>query len=111
MEPQKPDPFDVAPVVIESPQHDDTVQAGTVTFRGTANVYEATVELTLKDKSGTVIQESFTTATCGTGCRGDWEHKFTITKPGTYKLIAAGSDPSDGEGPPPFAAKRRFVVE
>ena len=109
--PQRPDPFDVAPVVIESPQHGDTVAAGTVTFRGTANVFEATVELTLKNKAGAVLEESFTTATCGTGCRGDWKHEFTITKPGRYTLIAAGSDASDGEGPPPFAARRHFVVE
>lgn len=107
----RPDPFDVAPVVVESPQHDDTVDAGTVTFRGTANVFEATVDLKLKDQSGTVIEDSFTTATCGTGCRGDWEHQFTIAQPGRYTLVAAGSDASDGEGPPPFAARRHFVVE
>jgi hypothetical protein len=108
---QRPDPFDVAPVVVDSPQHQDSVPAGKVTFHGTANVFEATVVLKLKDDSGNVVQDAFTTATCGTGCRGDWEHQFTITQPGRYTLIAAGSDASDGEGPPPFAARRRFTVD
>ena len=41
--------------------------------RGTANVFEATVSLTLTDADGLIIWEGFTTATCGTGCRGDFE--------------------------------------
>lgn len=44
---------------------------------GTANVFEATVSAELLDASGDVLWEGFTTATCGTGCRGD----FTITIP------------------------------
>jgi hypothetical protein len=40
---------------------------------GTANVYEATVSAALADENGLTLWEGFTTATCGSGCRGDWE--------------------------------------
>lgn len=39
---------------------------------GTANVYEATVSLRLLDASGAEIATRFTTATCGSGCRGSY---------------------------------------
>ena len=40
---------------------------------GFANVFEATVSLEVVDASGNVVQEDFTTATCGTGCWGAYE--------------------------------------
>jgi hypothetical protein len=43
-----------------------------VTVAGTANVFEATVSIRVLDASGAEIATSFTTATCGTGCRGDY---------------------------------------
>jgi germination protein M len=46
-----------------------------VTVSGTANVFEATVSIRILDEHGKVIAESFTTATCGTGCRGDYSAK------------------------------------
>ena len=41
-------------------------------MRGTANVFEANVTLVLKDSKGRVLARRFTTATCGTGCRGSY---------------------------------------
>ena len=41
-----------------------------VTIAGTANVFEATVSIGIIDASGTEIATTFTTATCGSGCRG-----------------------------------------
>lgn len=102
----------VSPVVVEQPRHREPVDAGSVTVRGTANVYEATVVLRLRDPGGKVVEETFTTATCGTGCRGTWEHTFEgLTAPGRWTLGASATDPSDGEGPPPYTVKRTFVVE
>jgi hypothetical protein len=46
-----------------------------VSVSGTANVFEATVSIRILDEHGKVIAESFTTATCGTGCRGDFSAK------------------------------------
>lgn len=43
-----------------------------VTVSGTANVFEATVSLRILDENGKEIALTFTTATCGTGCRGDY---------------------------------------
>lgn len=44
-----------------------------VRIEGTANVFEATVSIRIRDATGEVVAETFTTATCGTGCRGDYE--------------------------------------
>ncbi len=53
-----------------------------VTVTGTADVREATVNVRVLDASGREIATRFTTATCGSGCRGD----YTITVP--YKQCA-----------------------
>lgn len=44
-----------------------------ISVSGTANVFEATVSLRLVTANGDVLAEDFTTATCGTGCVGDFE--------------------------------------
>jgi spore germination protein GerM len=41
-------------------------------IEGIANVFEATVSLELVAPDGNVVYEDFTTATCGTGCWGDF---------------------------------------
>jgi hypothetical protein len=43
-----------------------------VTVSGTASVFEATVSIRILDEAGNVIVNTFTNATCGTGCRGDY---------------------------------------
>ncbi|HYY09106.1 MAG TPA: Gmad2 immunoglobulin-like domain-containing protein, partial [Actinomycetota bacterium] len=37
-----------------------------------ADVFEAVVSISIYDQAGRVIASSFTMATCGTGCRGDY---------------------------------------
>ena len=59
-------------ILIESPAFGAEVDNPLIAS-GTANVFEATVSVTLTDGDGLIIFEGFTTATCGTGCRGDWE--------------------------------------
>jgi hypothetical protein len=49
---------------------------GTVEVVGISNTFEATVELRVLDSAGEIVFETFTTATCGSGCWGDFE--FTI---------------------------------
>jgi hypothetical protein len=41
-----------------------------VLIRGSANVFEANVGIQILDENGDVLVETFTTATCGSGCRG-----------------------------------------
>jgi hypothetical protein len=48
-----------------------------VTIRGSANVFEANVGIQILDGAGNVIVETFTTATCGTGCRGTYATKVS----------------------------------
>ena len=48
-----------------------------VTVTGSANVFEANVTVEILDASGKVVGNAFTTATCGTGCRGT----FSVTVP------------------------------
>jgi Immunoglobulin-like domain of bacterial spore germination len=41
-----------------------------VTVSGTADVFEAMVSVRILDSAGNQIARTFSTASCGTGCRG-----------------------------------------
>lgn len=58
-------------VSVQSPTIGETVSSP-VAISGSANVFEATVSLRILDESGDEIARGFTTATCGTGCRGTY---------------------------------------
>ena len=64
-------------ILIESPLPGDSVTSP-VRLRGTANVFEANVSIEVKDETGTVILEAFTTATSGTGTRGTFDTKLNL---------------------------------
>jgi hypothetical protein len=49
---------------------------GTVEVVGISNTFEATVNLIVRNGDGEIVHEAFTTATCGSGCWGDFE--FTV---------------------------------
>ena len=104
--PIEADPFALSPVTITTPVAGDTVPVGEVTFRGQATVFEANVLVTLLGEDGTVIVEGFVTATTGAPERGTWEWTVTLPSAGLYTMVAAESDPSDGEGRPPFVTTR-----
>ena len=57
-----------------------------VTVSGSANVFEANVTVRVLDASGKELTKTFTTATCGTGCRGD----FSVAVP--FPAQTAGSE-------------------
>jgi len=100
------DPFILSPVTITTPLPDDEVPVGPVTFRGQATVFEATVLVTLLDADGRILEEGFVTATTGAPERGTWEWTVELPTAGTYTVVAGESDPSDGEGRPPFTTMR-----
>jgi hypothetical protein len=56
------------------------------------------VSLALVDGDGLIIWEGFTTATCGTGCRGEWEITipYEVDAPQMGSLIAWESSAMDG---------------
>lgn len=63
----------IAPnIVVETPRPGDEVAPGDV-LSGFANVFEANVNYRVRDEDGDIIAEDFTTATCGSGCWGDFE--------------------------------------
>ena len=55
-----------------------------VTVSGSADVFEATVSVRVLDSVGHEIARTFTTASCGTGCRGS----YSVTVP--YSVMQSG---------------------
>lgn len=88
-------------IVVDSPAPGATVSSP-VTIAGTAQVFEATVTVIVLDANGAELARDFTTATCGTGCRGDYstELAFDVNEeqPGT---IVVEDDDAAGTGTPP----------
>jgi hypothetical protein len=72
--------------------------ASPVTVAGTANVFEATVSIRILDASGAPVATTFTTATCGSGCRGDFSaavaYRVSTEQPGTVQVYMVS--PEDG---------------
>jgi hypothetical protein len=64
--------------------------------QGTANVFEATVSLRILDSGGREIARTFTTATCGTGCRGRYSKsvRFSVSseQPGTIEVFEESAE-------------------
>jgi hypothetical protein len=91
-------------ILIESPAHGarrfgyQPASGGWLFASGTANVFEATVSLALADADGLILWEGFTTASCGTGCRGEWEVTipYTVDEPQMGALIAWEESARDG---------------
>lgn len=66
----------LSPILVTEPIY---VGDGLPTITGIANVFEATVSLDIVNADGEVTYEDFTTATCGTGCWG--EYSFPLDTP------------------------------
>jgi Immunoglobulin-like domain of bacterial spore germination/Sporulation and spore germination len=70
-----------------------------VTVSGTADVFEAVVSVRILDSAGKQIAKTFSTASCGTGCRGDYSIpvSYTVTRaePGTVEVFE--TSPKNGQ--------------
>jgi hypothetical protein len=66
-----------------------------VTISGTANVFEATVSLRILDADGHEIARTFTQASCGTGCRGDYSvavpYEVSTEQQGTIEVFESSA--------------------
>jgi Immunoglobulin-like domain of bacterial spore germination len=88
------------PIVVDRPAVSDSV-ASPVTISGTANVYEANVTVRILDHTGAQLARDFTTATCGTGCRGTFAMKLAYRSPVAQNgTIVVSDDDADGDGQP-----------
>lgn len=63
-------------IVVEAPKPGDEFPSNGAIIRGFANVFEANVNIRVLDAQGNAIFETSTTATCGSGCWGDFEEAF-----------------------------------
>lgn len=83
-------------ILVESPLPGDTVTSP-VRLRGTANVFEATVSIDVRDASGTRILRTFTTATSGNGTRGTFDTSLALTgRQGSVTVVAYEASAKDG---------------
>jgi germination protein M len=83
------------PILVESPAIGERVD-NPVTVSGTANVFEATVSLRILNARGEEIARTFTTATCGTGCRGDYSvsvpYDVDREQPGVIEVFESSAE-------------------
>jgi hypothetical protein len=90
---------------VDQPAADDRVSSP-VTVSGTANVFEANVTVEIVDAKGKVVGKTFTTASCGTGCRGSYSvpvtFKVATEQPGT---VVVHDDDAAGTGTPPHSVR------
>jgi hypothetical protein len=97
-------------ILVTSPTAGERV-GNPVTIQGSANVFEANVTVRILDENGDEIAQTFTTATCGTGCRGDFsvvvKYKVGREQPGT---IIVQDDDAAGTGTPPHQVRIPVIL-
>jgi hypothetical protein len=102
---------DLLPVItVDKPAAGERVTSP-VDVSGSANVFEANVTVKVLDQTGKVVGHTFTTATCGTGCRGTYSVPVTFQvaheQPGT---IVVSDDDAAGTGTPPHQVRVKVVL-
>lgn len=87
----------LAPIVVTAPTAGARISSP-VTVAGEADVFEATLQMRLLDAEGDRLARAFTTATCGTGCRGDFSHDLSFTTEREQQGVVEvwWSSPEDG---------------
>ena len=105
-----PRPSPEAPIVVERPKPGDEVSSP-FEVAGTADVFEANVTVRLLDAAGNEIARGFTTATCGTGCRGEFSTRviFRVDADQRGTLIVSDDD-ADGDGKPQHEVRVPVVL-
>jgi hypothetical protein len=92
-------------IVVAAPAPGATVTSP-VTVSGTANVFEANVAVEVLDANGKAVGKTFTTASCGTGCRGSYSVAvpFTVGKRQAGTIVVHDDD-AEGTGTPPHSVR------
>lgn len=101
----------LALVSISDPAEGEQVE-GTFTARGRASSFEATVPWEVRDDTGAVVLDGFSTADGWMERLYPWEAEVDVSdlEPGRYTFVAMTSDPSDGESGGPMTDTRTIVV-
>lgn len=83
-----------------------------LTVTGIANAFEASVSIRAEQLDGTVLAETFTTATCGTGCYGLFSEplEFTVTEDTAGRIVAFEASANDGSMVNVFEVPVTFVA-
>jgi immunoglobulin-like protein involved in spore germination len=88
-----------APIEVTTPSEGDIVSSP-VTIAGTADVFEGTVSIRILGEDGRVLADTFTTATCSIGCRGDYSEdvafKVKDVEQGTIQVFSASAETNGG---------------
>jgi hypothetical protein len=100
----------VAPIVVETPQPGDEVSSP-IEISGTANVFEATVSIRIVDAEGNELYSGFTTATCGTGCRGDFTGEAPVDVDETTQATVEVFSASAEDGSPMHVVEVPVIIE
>jgi germination protein M len=78
---------------------------------GSANVFEANVTVKVLDENGQLVGKTFTTATCGTGCRGTYAALVTFDVAHEQRgTIYVADDDAAGTGTPPHVVRIPVVL-
>ena len=88
----------VAPIIVETPIAGQRVTSP-VRISGTANVFEATVSIEILVGDETAAA-TFTTATCGTGCRGTYSKNVPFQMPQETEALIRVFESSAEDGRP-----------
>ena len=94
------------PVVLMEPVPGSTVGEA-VLVRGTANVFEAQVGLRVRDAGGRVVVQTWTTASCGTGCRGTFAKVLALPDSVRGEIVIEAYAPSAEDGSDLHGVKTR----
>jgi len=93
-------------ILVSTPAIGDMVASPT-RINGNANVFEANVTVKIVDAAGKELGGGVVTATCGTGCRGDFSIvvSFKAQPPGTKGFVVVQDDDAADQGFPPHQVK------
>ena len=99
------------PIVVETPVPGDFASSPLV-VSGSSNVFEANMTLILLDANGKELIRTFTTATCGTGCRGTFSKSLTYDVAKTqFGTLIVQDDDADGDGDPSYKVEIPLRLE
>jgi spore germination protein GerM len=97
---------DLLPAITVAKPASDSSVTSPVTVAGTADVFEANVSVEVLNANGDVVGKTFTTASCGTGCRGTYsvQVSFKVAKAQSGTIVVHDDDAA-GTGRPPHEVR------